>query len=98
MVHWQVLVNTIMNLQIPLKAGISQLAEQILGSPEGLSSMELVYCTNPLEINELILPGVGIFLFTTMSRPALAPTQPPIQWVPGSLSLGVKQLVLAADH
>jgi hypothetical protein len=25
--------------------------------------------------------GLGIFLFTTASRTALRPTQPPIQWV-----------------
>jgi hypothetical protein len=25
--------------------------------------------------------GLGIFLFTTAFRPALGPTQPPIQWV-----------------
>jgi hypothetical protein len=35
--------------------------------------------------------GLGIFLVTTASRTALGPTQPPIQWVPGVLSLGVKQ-------
>jgi hypothetical protein len=33
---------------------------------------------------------LGIFLFTTASRTALGPTQPPIQWIPGALSLGVK--------
>jgi hypothetical protein len=32
--------------------------------------------------------GLGIFLFTTASRPALGPIQPPIQRVPGALSLG----------
>jgi hypothetical protein len=32
--------------------------------------------------------GLRIFLFTTASRTALAPTQPPIQWVLGALSLG----------
>jgi hypothetical protein len=34
---------------------------------------------------------LGIFLFDTVSRPALVPTQPPIQWVPGALSLVVKR-------
>jgi hypothetical protein len=33
--------------------------------------------------------ALGIFLFTTASRTALGPIQPPIQWVRGSLSLGV---------
>jgi hypothetical protein len=40
----------------------------------------------------------GIFLFTTASRTALGPTQPPIQWVPGALSLGVKRQDREADH
>jgi hypothetical protein len=31
------------------------------------------------------------FLFTTSSRPVLNPTQPPIQWIPGALSPGVKR-------
>jgi hypothetical protein len=29
---------------------------------------------------------------------ALGPTQPPIQWVPGALSLGVKRPGREADH
>jgi hypothetical protein len=37
--------------------------------------------------------GLGIFLFTTASPP-----QPPIQWVPGALSLGVKRPGREADH
>jgi hypothetical protein len=37
--------------------------------------------------------GLGIFLFTTVSRPALESTQPPIQWAPGALSLGGKAVV-----
>jgi hypothetical protein len=35
--------------------------------------------------------GLGIFLFITAPRTALGPTQPPIQWVPAALSLGVKR-------
>jgi hypothetical protein len=42
--------------------------------------------------------GLGIFLFTTASRTALEPTQPPIQLVPGVLSLGVKRPGREADH
>jgi hypothetical protein len=39
--------------------------------------------------------GLGIFLFTIAP---LGPTQPPIQWVPGALSLGVKRPGHEADH
>jgi hypothetical protein len=44
--------------------------------------------------------GLRIFLFTTASRTALGPTQPPIQWVPGAISLGggVKRLGRETDH
>jgi hypothetical protein len=42
--------------------------------------------------------GLGIFLFTTASKTALGPTQPPIQCVPGALSLGVKRPEREADH
>jgi hypothetical protein len=42
--------------------------------------------------------GLGIFLFTTASSPALGATQPPIQWVPGAFSLKVKRPGREADH
>jgi hypothetical protein len=42
--------------------------------------------------------GLGIFLFTTMSRMVLGPTQAPIKWAPGALSLGEKQPGHEADH
>jgi len=34
----------------------------------------------------------------TVSRPALGPTHPPIQWVPGALSMGVKRSGRDANH
>jgi hypothetical protein len=44
-------------------------------------------------------PGrVNNFKFPTASRLALGSTQPPIQWVPGPLSPGVKQQGREADH
>jgi hypothetical protein len=42
--------------------------------------------------------GLVISVFKTAFRTALGPTQPPIQWVPGALSLGVKQPGREADH
>jgi hypothetical protein len=42
--------------------------------------------------------GLGIFLFTTASIPALGPTQPPIQWVRGALFRGVKWPGREADY
>jgi hypothetical protein len=45
------------------------------------------------------LDGRGkIFLFSTASRAALRPTQPPIQWVPGVLALKVKRPGREADN
>jgi hypothetical protein len=41
---------------------------------------------------------LGIFLFTTTSRMALGPTQPPIQWVLEALSLEVKEPGSEVDH
>jgi hypothetical protein len=44
-------------------------------------------------------PGRGkIFLFSTTSRPALRPTQPPIQWVPRPICAEVKRPGREADH
>jgi hypothetical protein len=40
----------------------------------------------------------GIFLFTTASRPALGPIQPPILCVPEDPSMGVKRPGGEADH
>jgi len=42
--------------------------------------------------------AISIFLSTTTSITAVGPTQPPIKWIPGALSPGVKRLGRKADH
>jgi hypothetical protein len=44
------------------------------------------------------LDGPGSILFSTASRLTLGLAQPPIQWVPAALSLGVKQQEREADY
>jgi hypothetical protein len=44
------------------------------------------------------LSAVLDFLFSTAPTPTLRSTQPPIQWVPGALSSGVKRQGCEADH
>jgi hypothetical protein len=44
-------------------------------------------------------PGrVKNFHFSISSKPALGSTKPPIQWLPGAISVGVKQPGPKADH
>jgi hypothetical protein len=45
-----------------------------------------------------ILGRSKIFLYSTVSRPALGPTQVPSQWMRVSVSLGVKRPGSEADH
>jgi hypothetical protein len=53
-----------------------------------------------LRVDRGTIPSRGrtIFCFNTASRPALWPTQTPIQWVPGILSLGVKWPEIECDN
>jgi hypothetical protein len=61
----------------------------------GSRTLELIFCSlNSIALGYGLddrgsIPGGGWeFLFTAASRTALGLTQPPIQWVPGALSLG----------
>jgi hypothetical protein len=44
------------------------------------------------------IPGRGKYIFSIASRPLLRPIHPPIQWVPGDLSSGVKRLGRQANN
>jgi hypothetical protein len=59
-------------------------------------AIALGYGLDDLVSRVRLLRGAGNFLFTT--RTALGPTQPPIQRVPGAVSLGVKWPEREADH
>jgi hypothetical protein len=48
------------------------------------------YGLDDWSIGVRIQGGQRIFPLASVSRPALGPTQPPVQWVPGVLSPGVK--------
>jgi hypothetical protein len=45
-----------------------------------------------------VTQGLGIFLCTISSRPALGPIQPSIQWAPRALFLEIKRPGHEADH
>jgi hypothetical protein len=66
-----------------------------------LVSQSVIATDNELDdqmIGDRFLVGLGIFLFDIVSIPALGPTKPPIQWVSGPLSLGVKRPGREVDH
>jgi hypothetical protein len=48
------------------------------------------HCCENLKFDYLGLTGVKDFFLASASTPALGPTQPPIQWVLGVVSAGVK--------
>jgi hypothetical protein len=54
--------------------------------------------TARIEVTGVSSHPKNTFTRSTASRTALGPTQPPIQWVAGALSLGVKRLGREADH
>jgi hypothetical protein len=68
----------------------------VIGTGIAQSVQPLVYRLD----DQVSIPGRGrdFFLFATTSRPVLGPTQPTIQWVPGTLSPAVKWPGREADR
>jgi hypothetical protein len=70
--------------------------------PAGLNS----FCINTVhgrrsgldDRGSILGRGSDCFLFTTMTRPALGATKLPIQWVPGTFTLGLMRPRREADH
>jgi hypothetical protein len=54
--------------------------------------------TGNVYLNTGIVGVLNTVVFTTASRTAQGPTQPPIQLVPGALSLGIKRPGREAYH
>jgi len=80
---------------------ITTVFSQILhNSPFMTILLFLIYCYMPMDPTTGVrFPSeAGIFLFATASRPALGPTHPPIRWVLGVLSPGLKRPVSEVDH
>jgi hypothetical protein len=70
----------------------------IIKSWDSSVSIATDYGLDDRMIGVRIPAGLGIFLFDTASTPALGPTKPTIEWLPGVLSLGVKRPRREADH
>jgi hypothetical protein len=91
-------------LPLPLRV----LFHWMVGLCAALTEINHVYSTYHCQIfldsrnSEIVFStytmGLGIFLFTTVSRTALGPTHHPIQCVPGALSMEVKRPKREADR
>jgi hypothetical protein len=59
-----------------------------MSADQVLRSVSIV--SDHIQDDRISIPGRsdGFFPPTSVSRPALGPTQPPVQWVPGALSPG----------
>jgi hypothetical protein len=83
-IQWRTLVKTAMNVRVLQEMNDYEFLKDDLVSWSWLDFRRHIWGS--------------ILNFTIESRPALWPTQPPIQWVPGALSLGVKLPGREADH
>jgi hypothetical protein len=71
---------------------------KLLISRDSSVGMVLGYGMDDRDSRVIFPVGLGNFLLTTVFRTTLRPTQPPIQWLPEVLSLGVKRPGREADH
>jgi hypothetical protein len=67
-------------------------------SRDGSVGIALGYGLDDRDARVRFRSGAGNFSLHHRAQNGSGPTQPPIQWVPGALSLGVKQPGREADH
>jgi hypothetical protein len=73
--------------------GIQYLVEKIILSAAGIATG---YGMDDRGVGVQV--PIGEKIFSTSSGPVLGPTEPPIKWIQGDLSPGVKQPGREADH
>jgi hypothetical protein len=92
LIHLPLVALCLIFITLRWPASVSDSNEQLPKSRDSWVGIALAYGLDDGVLEFDSGRGLGIFLFTTASRPALGPTQSPIQWVPGALSLVIKRL------
>lgn len=88
-VFFEVRLNSNINVSFLLQSvkSILQNLAQIEGNIQNCVTQMCLYRDNAVVLTtEVLFPAGQGFIFITVFRPTLRPTQPPSQWVPGSLS------------
>ena len=65
---------------------------------KGVSTVSVLLAGHVRNCSIIYSGGPGVLSLLRVSRPALGSTQPPTEWLLGSVTLGMKQLGCIPDH